>query len=70
MEGHRRDRSRPCWGHVGGQRGFVYTRGRRGRWRPSKHGSQHVSMALAIDVGLEVSTGAPWGLVVFVQMGE
>ena len=70
MEGHRRDRSRPRPGQAGGQRGFVYTRGGRGGWRPSKHGSQHAPMALAIDVGLGVSTRAPWGLAVFVQMGE
>lgn len=48
----------------------MYTHGRREEWKASKHGSQHASTALAIDVGLQVSTKAPWGLAVFVQMDE
>lgn len=56
MEGHRTDRSRSWQGQAGGQKDFVYTRGRRGGWRPSKHESQHASMALAIDGGLGVSS--------------
>lgn len=70
MERHGRDRSRPWQGQAGRRRGFVYICGRRKGWRPSKHGSQHVSMALAIDVRHGLSIKAPQGLAVFAQMGE
>lgn len=47
----------------------MYTCRRREGWRPSKHGSQHAYVALAIDVGLGVSTRASEEFAVFVQMG-